>query len=171
MGHEVSEATRAKISEVAAIKAAAKTHCLYGHLLDEANLYIRPNGSKCCRQCSRDAMRKRRGFGQPRKPVSDEARANMSAGQKGRPKSQAHKDALAASKLAKSNDHCPQGHLFDEENTAWYPRSRSDPSSRLHRFCKECGRQSAKRYYHQRKSALGLPTSTYQEKERGIKVV
>jgi len=31
----------------------AKTHCKYGHLFDETNTAIRPNGSRRCRMCAR----------------------------------------------------------------------------------------------------------------------
>jgi len=33
---------------------AQQTHCIHGHLLDEANTYIRPsNGTRHCRECNR----------------------------------------------------------------------------------------------------------------------
>lgn len=33
----------------------AKTHCVNGHLLDEANTYTDPHGWRSCRACRRDA--------------------------------------------------------------------------------------------------------------------
>jgi hypothetical protein len=30
---------------------ARKTHCVHGHLFDEANTHIRPNGTRRCRKC------------------------------------------------------------------------------------------------------------------------
>lgn len=30
------------------------THCIHGHRLSGANLYIRKRGSRCCRACNRD---------------------------------------------------------------------------------------------------------------------
>lgn len=33
---------------------AAKTHCLAGHLFDEANTYVRADGSRQCRACARE---------------------------------------------------------------------------------------------------------------------
>lgn len=40
---------------------AKKTHCKWGHLLQGANLYIRPDtGTRVCRRCSQDRSRARR---------------------------------------------------------------------------------------------------------------
>lgn len=41
---------------------AAQTHCIHGHLFDEANTKIRSNGTRECRQCSsrRSAHRRSR---------------------------------------------------------------------------------------------------------------
>lgn len=36
------------------------THCLRGHLYDEANTYQVPNGHRDCRSCKREAQRTRR---------------------------------------------------------------------------------------------------------------
>lgn len=35
---------------------AAKTHCPQGHPYDEANTYVAPSGSRCCRICKRAAL-------------------------------------------------------------------------------------------------------------------
>jgi hypothetical protein len=35
-------------------KNAQKTHCDHGHEFDEANTYIRPNGSRACKACIRN---------------------------------------------------------------------------------------------------------------------
>lgn len=37
---------------------ANRTTCLHGHLLDEANTYVRPNGTRACRACRRDRARR-----------------------------------------------------------------------------------------------------------------
>jgi len=42
--------------------AAQKTHCIHGHLYDEANTYLRPSGTnprgnRACRACHRDRSR------------------------------------------------------------------------------------------------------------------
>lgn len=36
---------------------ARKTHCLNGHLFDEANTYLDPRGSRTCRECRRARSR------------------------------------------------------------------------------------------------------------------
>ena len=36
---------------------STKTHCLRGHLFDEANTYITPRGTRNCRECKRAAGR------------------------------------------------------------------------------------------------------------------
>jgi hypothetical protein len=38
----------------------AKTHCKRGHLYDEQNTYVQPQGSRACRACDRDKARRRR---------------------------------------------------------------------------------------------------------------
>ena len=35
----------------APIKRRAQTHCIHGHEFDEANTYVRPNGTRACRTC------------------------------------------------------------------------------------------------------------------------
>ncbi|MEQ4610303.1 hypothetical protein ABMX48_29395 [Streptomyces cavourensis] len=35
---------------------AAKTSCTNGHTYDETNTYIRPDGTRDCRACRRDAV-------------------------------------------------------------------------------------------------------------------
>lgn len=40
-------------------KKAAQTHCIHGHPFNEANTCIDPNGTRHCRQCSRDRSAKR----------------------------------------------------------------------------------------------------------------
>lgn len=40
--------------------ARAVTHCLRGHAFDEANTYVKPNGSRACRACMRNRDTKRR---------------------------------------------------------------------------------------------------------------
>lgn len=36
------------------------TECVHGHAFDSANTRIRPNGSRACRTCAREIMRRRR---------------------------------------------------------------------------------------------------------------
>lgn len=38
----------------------AKTHCPQGHPYSGENLYVRPNGERCCRQCRREDDRHRK---------------------------------------------------------------------------------------------------------------
>jgi hypothetical protein len=45
-------------SQSASAKNAKKTHCLRGHLFNEANTYIRPNSARMCRVCARLSKRK-----------------------------------------------------------------------------------------------------------------
>lgn len=33
---------------------AQQTHCVHGHPFDEANTYVRPNGTRACRICKRE---------------------------------------------------------------------------------------------------------------------
>lgn len=40
-------------------RAATRTTCPHGHLLDEKNTYVRPSGFRDCRTCGRLRMRKR----------------------------------------------------------------------------------------------------------------
>ncbi len=40
-----------------------QTHCKRGHLFDEENTHIRPNGNKTCRTCRNAAQRVRRRYG------------------------------------------------------------------------------------------------------------
>ena len=35
-----------------------KTHCVHGHELTAANIYMRPNGKRHCRQCRAEDMRR-----------------------------------------------------------------------------------------------------------------
>jgi hypothetical protein len=35
------------------IRKREQTHCIAGHPFDEANTYIRPNGTRVCRECGR----------------------------------------------------------------------------------------------------------------------
>lgn len=37
---------------------AVKTHCIHGHPLEGSNLYVRPDGSRECRECRRDHLRR-----------------------------------------------------------------------------------------------------------------
>jgi len=37
---------------------AKRTSCIYGHPLSGNNLYIQPNGQRCCRECGRNRDRK-----------------------------------------------------------------------------------------------------------------
>lgn len=37
---------------------AGKTHCMHGHLFDDANTYIHPNGHRQCRACSNESKRR-----------------------------------------------------------------------------------------------------------------
>jgi hypothetical protein len=37
---------------------AQKTHCPQNHPYDEANTYIRPDGSRKCKECSRESVRR-----------------------------------------------------------------------------------------------------------------
>ena len=39
---------------------AAKTHCPQGHAYESENLYVYPNGSRCCRECRREIQRRYR---------------------------------------------------------------------------------------------------------------
>jgi hypothetical protein len=41
-------------SDSASARAARQTHCVNGHLFDEANTHITPLGSRCCRACRRN---------------------------------------------------------------------------------------------------------------------
>ena len=47
--------------------APRKTHCARGHELSGANLYKRRNGTRECRQCSRDRARAAEAFKAARK--------------------------------------------------------------------------------------------------------
>lgn len=35
-----------------------QTHCIHGHALADDNLYVKPNGARCCRTCSRERARR-----------------------------------------------------------------------------------------------------------------
>jgi hypothetical protein len=39
---------------------SAKTHCPKGHPYSGGNLYLKPNGTRCCRECNNAAQRARR---------------------------------------------------------------------------------------------------------------
>lgn len=39
-------------------KNADRSHCTHGHLLDEQNTYVRPNGHRDCRACIRERVRR-----------------------------------------------------------------------------------------------------------------
>lgn len=39
------------------LSESAATHCRHGHLFDEANTYIKPNGYRACRTCDRERRR------------------------------------------------------------------------------------------------------------------
>jgi hypothetical protein len=39
-------------------KYALKTHCKHGHLMDEENTYITPQGTRVCQKCAREAGRR-----------------------------------------------------------------------------------------------------------------
>lgn len=41
-------------------KGSLVTHCPNNHPLDEANTYVKPNGTRRCRQCNTDLQRQRR---------------------------------------------------------------------------------------------------------------
>jgi hypothetical protein len=43
-----------------AAENAAKTHCKRGHPLSGENLYVEPKGTRACKQCRRDAVRRSR---------------------------------------------------------------------------------------------------------------
>lgn len=53
----VSHRENIRVSDTLMGQNARKTHCKRGHLLDEANTYITPSGTRFCRQCG--AMRAR----------------------------------------------------------------------------------------------------------------
>lgn len=150
IGHEVSAEAREKISETFARKRESVTHCPNGHEYTEENTYIRPNGRRACRECQKLAMREKRGYGQPRRPHSEQALANMSAGQKGLAKSQEHKDALSDASRNRVGNTCPNGHEYTEENTAWRI---SKVNGRMIRHCRECERQSSHRHNEKKRKA------------------
>ena len=37
-----------------------QTHCIHGHLFNEKNTYIKPNGTRMCRSCSASRAKRRR---------------------------------------------------------------------------------------------------------------
>ena len=46
--------------ETFAAKNSAKTHCVKGHPLSGDNLYIEPKGTRACKECRREAVRRSR---------------------------------------------------------------------------------------------------------------
>jgi hypothetical protein len=42
------------------VRGLARTHCWKGHPYSGDNLYVRPNGTRLCRQCAREAARRYR---------------------------------------------------------------------------------------------------------------
>jgi len=78
-----------------------KTHCKRGHLLDEANISVPPQGGRACRQCKREWDKERR---------EGQRAAMFAAG---------WVDARTI-----RITHCQRGHPFDEANTIWYKTRR-----------------------------------------------
>ena|ERR1017187_3021915 len=74
---------------------SARTHCKHGHLFDEENTRIRPDGGRVCRECVRSRSRR----------YKAKMRRQRNAGSVGGDRCQAQKT------------HCPQGHPYDNENT------------------------------------------------------
>jgi hypothetical protein len=52
---------RGVVAQVHRARAELITHCPKGHPYDEANCYHHPNGTRNCRACGRERMRKKRG--------------------------------------------------------------------------------------------------------------
>lgn len=48
-----------QVNAARSLKATA-TECVNGHAFDDANTYRKPNGTRACKRCRRDRMRKRR---------------------------------------------------------------------------------------------------------------
>jgi hypothetical protein len=103
-------------SDSPSARNARATHCVQGHEFSQGNTRVRPNGERSCRRCSADLVRQ----AYWRRKGVDEAPP-----------------------LKGISDCCPQGHLYDEANTA---RNRKG-----HRLCRACAAARQRKKYWAKK--------------------
>jgi len=90
----------------------ALSNCPKGHSYTEENSYIDKNGYTHCRTCRLERMRERR---------KDDPKIGQ-----------------GANNSAKTE--CPQGHIYDEENTIKYKK----PNGKFARVCRVCAKANSK---------------------------
>jgi hypothetical protein len=104
----------------------SKTHCPHGHEYTEENTRIcidsAGRASRTCRRCHSIKESER---SRQARILREELTGVSGSGY-----------------WQKLKTHCPKGHEYTEENTRY---------SKGSRFCRECGRQSNKNYYHARR--------------------
>jgi HNH endonuclease len=104
---------------------ARATHCVHGHPFDDDNTRISPDGARRCRRC--EAHRVRRNYWRDKGIVEPPPYDGPS-------------------------DRCPQGHLYDEANTA--------RNGKGHRLCRACAAAKTRRRYWRKKAQNGLTRAT-----------
>jgi hypothetical protein len=140
----------------------SKSHCPAGHPYDEANTYVQAKGSRTCRACTRDRMRRKRAAIPPkprkRKTHCSKGHAYAEYGYTndiGRQicrtcsaerlrESRARRKALEPPKEPART--CKHGHEWTEANTYIRP-------STGQRFCRACHNENTLARYHARKNA------------------
>jgi hypothetical protein len=90
---------------------ARRTHCVNGHEFNPENTYVRPNGSRDCRECIRTRNRKRK----------------------------AALRAASSPKPRRLPTHCRNGHEFTPENTVRHSRTRRCKTCLNAWWMKNCG--------------------------------
>lgn len=114
----------------AAALNAEKTHCKRGHPFSGDNLHIAPDGSRCCRECSREKQRRQtRARGKVR--WTPETKAEVA-------------ERRTSPEIRGSITACPQGHALEGDNLY--------VTKAGYRVCVTCRRESLRRNYAAKKA-------------------